>query len=163
MMVVRSAINSRYTGFMLNGLSRDYWPEETRRVALRTILAFLVAPILAAGITVLAMIVLEVALSRNFDILSTRSLQVAPWVLVGSFILGLSAGVIAFLGLWTLRMRGRMVFALTGLILGAGFAVCVSFFGARPLGVVPVVVMAIHLAIFMLILRAIVGIRRIDG
>jgi len=130
---------------------------------LRTVAALALAPILAAGITVLAMMIMEIALSRTFDIASMRSLQVAPWVLVGSFILGLTAGVLAFLMLWTLRMRGRLVFALVGLALGAGFAVCVSFFGSRDLGVVPVVVMAVHLAIFMLVFRAIAGIRRIDG
>jgi len=130
---------------------------------LRTVAALALAPILAAGITVLAMMIMEIALSRTFDIASMRSLQVAPWVLVGSFILGLTAGVLAFLMLWTLRMRGRLVFALVGLALGAAFAVCVSFFGSRDLGVVPVVVMAVHLAIFMLVFRAIAGIRRIDG
>ena len=148
---------------MVWGLSRDYWPVGTRHVALRTVAALALAPILAAGITVLAMMIMEIALSRTFDIASMRSLQVAPWVLVGSFILGLTAGVLAFLMLWTLRMRGRLVFALVGLALGAGFAVCVSFFGSRDLGVVPVVVMAVHLAIFMLVFRAIAGIRRIDG
>jgi len=148
---------------MVNGLSREYWPVGTKHVLLRTVLAFLVAPILAAGVTLLAMVVLEVALSRSFDIASMRSLQVAPWVLVGSFMLGLTAGLLAFLILWSLRQRGRVMFVLTGVVTGAGFATCISFFGERTIGVVPVIVMAIHLGIFMLILRAIAGVKRIDG
>lgn len=160
--VVSGTTNTRYTEAMVNGFSRAYWPADTSHVLLRTAAAFLFAPILAAGVTLLAMVVLEGALSRTLDIASMRSLQVAPWVVVGSFILGLTAGMIAFLALWSLRMRGRMAYALAGLVLGAGFAICVSLFGEQDLGVVPVTVMAIHLAIFMLIFRAIAGVRRID-
>lgn len=148
---------------MINGLSRDYWPIDTSHVPLRTAVAFLFAPILAAGVTLLAMIVLEVSLSRNLDIASMRSLQVAPMVIVGSYILALSVGMIAFLALWSLRLRGRMAYAIAGVILGFGFAMLTPLFGLPRVGVVPVIVMSVHFAIFMLIFRAIAGIRRIDA
>jgi len=147
---------------MVNGFSRDYWPAETSHVLLRTAAAFLIAPVLAAGITSLAMLVLEVSLSRNLDIASMRSLQVVPMVLVGSFILAFGIGVPAFLILWSLRLRGRMAYALAGIVLGFAFALVTPFFGLPSVGIVPVIVMSVHFAIFLLIFRAIAGVRRID-
>ena len=147
---------------MVHGLSRDYWPVGAKHVWLRTVLAFVLSPILAAGVTVLAMVVLEVSMSRNFDIAAMRSPQVAPMVLVGSFILAFTVGAVAFLALWALRLRGRLAYALAGIGLGLVFAMCTPFFGLPPVGPVPIIVMSVHFAIFMLIFRAIAGIRRID-
>jgi len=147
---------------MVQGLTREYWPVGMKHVVARTALAFLLSPILAAGITVLAMIVLEASMSRTLDITVMRSPQVAPIVLVGSFILAFTVGAIAFLVLWALRLRGRLAYAMAGIGLGFVFAMCTPFFGLPPVGPVPVIVMSVHFAIFMLIFRAIAGIRRID-
>ena len=146
---------------MVHGLSRDYWPAGTRYPLLRTAAAFLVAPVLTAALTILAMVVLESALTGRFDLASMRSLQVAPIVLVGSYVLALSIGIVGFLGLWAFRLRSRWVYALAGMGLGLVFALCTRFFGLPPVGPVPVMVMAVHCAIFMLILRALAGVRRI--
>ena len=146
---------------MVRGFSRDYWPAGTAYPLLRTALTFLVAPMLAAAVTVLAMVLLEVVLTRRFEIGDLRSLQVAPMVLVGSYVLALSIGIVAFLALWSLRYRSRRTYALAGILSGLAFALCTPLFGLPPVGPVPVAVMAVHCAIFMLFLRAVAGVRRI--
>jgi len=158
-----SLVKHKIHGFMVHGLSRDYWPVGAKHVVLRTVLAFVLSPVFAAAVTVLAMVVLEIALSRDFDIAAMRSPQVAPMVLVGSFILAFTVGAVAFLALWALRLRGRLAYALAGVMLGFLFAICTPFFGLPPVGPVPVIVMSVHFALFMLIFRAIAGVRRIDG
>ncbi len=147
---------------MVHGLSHDYWPVEAKHVFLRTVLSFLLAPVLAAAILFLMLLTLEMALLGSIDIGRSRTVQVAPIILIGSIIVTLTGGVLAFLALWSLRLRGRLHYALAGMIMGAALAFIFLIARSEPIHPTAIVLATIHLGIVMLVLRALAGIRRIN-
>ena len=148
--------------FMFHGLSRDYWPVEAKNIFLRTVLSFILAPVFAAAALFVLLLIVEMALQGTIDIGHSRTVQVAPIILIGSIIVTLTGGIIAFLVLWSLRLRGRMHYALAGIIMGAALAFVFLIARSEPIHPTAMILAAIHLGIVMLVLRAIVGIRRID-
>jgi len=148
---------------MVWGLSRDYWPVGTRHVALRTIAAFAIAPILAAAILLTILLILEMVLAGRIDIWQSQTWYYAPIILIGSFTVTLSGGVLAFLLLWSLRLRGRLGYILAGFAVGASLSFMFLVARDEPIALTSIALATIHLGVVMLVFRAIAGIRRIDG
>ncbi len=148
---------------MVHGLSRDYWPVEAKHVFLRTVLAFVLAPVLAAAILFVMLLTLEMMLLGSIDIGRSRTVQVAPIILIGSVIVTLTGGVLAFLVLWSLRLRGRVQYAVAGMVMGAVLAMIFLIARSEPIHPTAIILATIHLGIVMLVLRALAGVRRIDG
>lgn len=148
---------------MVNGFSRDYWPAGTQHAFARVALAFAVSPVLTAIILFVVLLVLEMVIVGEMNIGASRTVQVAPIILIGSVAVTLTGGVLAFLLLWSLRLRGRFHYVLVGTIVGACFAALFLIARGEPLHPLSIALAAIHLGIVMPIIRAIAGIRRIDG
>jgi len=147
---------------MLNGLSRDYWPPLTKHAFARAALAFVVSPVLTAIILFIILITVEMAIVGEVNIGASRTVQVAPIILIGSVIVTLTGGLFAFLVLWTLRLRGKFHYMLTGMIVGASLAALFLFARGEPLHPISITLATVHLGIVMLVFRTIAGIRRID-
>ena len=146
---------------MIQGLSRDYWPAGTSYPLVRTVLAFLIAPVLAAAILTAVLFAVEVVIVGSMDIARSPTLQYAPIILVGSIVVTLTGGVAVFLALWALRLRGKRHYAVAGMVVGALLAA--TFLSARsePLHPITIAMAMIHLGIVMLVLRAVAGVKRI--
>jgi|GEM_PF-4915535 len=147
---------------MVNGLSRDYWPKETQYVIGRVALAFLLSPLVIVAVLLLLLLLAEMLFSGDFDLGQSRALSFGVVVLAGTYVILLSAGMIAFLILWSLRLRGRLAYLLAGMIVGIVCALAAPVFGTAPVGWVPVVIFTVQFGLLMLVFRAIAGVRRLD-
>lgn len=148
---------------MVNPLSRDYWPAETRSVLGRVILGFVVSPLVVVAIAMAVLLVAEWTFVSDFTFAESRALSFAPIVLAGTYVILLSAGFVAFLLLWALRLRRRSAYAAAGMAIGLVCALAAPYFGTARVGIVPVIIFAVHFGVLMLVFRAIAGVRNLNG
>ena len=147
---------------MLNGLSRDYWPPLTKRALGRAALAFAVSPLVIVCVLLVLLVIAEMVFVGDFEIGRSRALGFGPVLLVSTYVILFSAGAVAFLALWSLRLRGRLSYLLAGMAVGLVSALAAPLFGTERPGWLPVVIFMVHFGLLMLVFRAIAGIRRID-
>ena len=148
---------------MFNSLSREYWPAEVKAPLLRTGLAFVVAPVLVVALLLLLLFAAEVAFSSDATMATSRAIGVAPYLMAGTCIILWTGGVLVFLILWSMRLRGRGAYLLAGVTVGLIAALAVPLLSAQPVGVVPVIVMTVHMGVVLLVLRWLSGVRRLNG
>ncbi len=156
---------------MFKPLSRDYWPAEVTMPLLRTGGAFLFAPVFGVALFLLLMFGVDVAFSSDASMATSRAVGVAPYLMAGTCSILWTAGVIAFLLLWSLRKHGRRHYLLAGVVVGLIMALALPIVGEQPrdadpdatISVVSVVVMTIYFGLMLIIVRWLSGVRRLNG
>ncbi len=146
---------------MLKRLSHDYWHPSVQRPYVRTVLAFLLAPVIVAAIAALCMFVLETVLSGELSGSDSRTLDVLPYMLIASYVILLTIGLVMFLLLWALRCKSKTKFVVAGMIVGLLAGLASPLISGQPMGFVPIIVMTVYFGIALLVVRQIAGIRRI--
>ena len=112
----RARIN---TPAMLKPLTRDYWPPHAGRPAIRAILGLLGGPAIVVPLALLVALLLDFAfLSGNLGQSTRKVFQHGPVMLVGTFMIVLTFGGVAFLLLWSLRLRGKLAYLIAGFLVG---------------------------------------------
>ncbi len=146
---------------MLKRLSRDYWHPSVRRPYLRTLLAFVLAPVIVTAIMALCMFVLETMLSGELSTDNSRTLVLMPYMLVASYAILLTLGLVMFAILWSVRCKSKLKFIAAGMAVGLLAGLASPLISGQPMGFVPIIVMTIFFGIAMLVVRQIAGIRRV--
>lgn len=153
---------------MLKRLHQDYWPKGTGRPIVRTVLGLLGGPAIAVPLALLAALLLDFSLSGDFNGSTRRVFQHGPELLVGTYMIALTMGGVAFLLLWSLRLRSKMAFLLAGFLVGVvaylAVPLVISAAQTRPgveIIVALSVVFGVYFAIVMLAVRWVAGVRNL--
>lgn len=146
---------------MFHKFTRDYWRPTVRRPLSRTVLAFLVAPLPVSAIFLGTSWVLMAQMSGSYGMATEQVLSYAGTVCVGTYVVALTGGVMAFLLLWSLRLRGAIDYLIAGLTLGAAAGAAPALLAGEPVRIVPVCVLAITGALLLMFIRIIAGVRSI--
>lgn len=146
---------------MFYKLSRDYWRPTVRRPLLRTVLAFLIAPLPVTAIFLGISWFLMAQMTGSYGIATEQVMGHAGTVCVGTYVVALTGGVLAFLLLWSMRLRGFIDYLISGLTLGAAAGAAPALFAGEPVRIIPVCVLAVTGALLLMFIRIISGVRSI--
>lgn len=147
---------------MLTRLSRDYWPSDVLRPLLRVVMAFVFAPVVVSGILLLCLFGMETVLSGDMSYAAERAVGLGPLLLVATYVILLSAGLVTFLLLWSLQQRSHRAYLLAGLLLGVLAGLGSPVIGGPPTALPLLLVLAFYFGLLMLVFRWIAGVRRVD-